>query len=107
MKNYRSAACTLATSRFLRANAPVVHQSLSPSQVLAESVVGASKEQGEADEDVDSQPPPAAQDGGESSNRYEVVGTLRDGHAGRPKWVAEVVQVRMACEPWQADHSAL
>lgn len=69
--------------------------------------MGASKEQEEADEEIDSQPPPAAQDGGESSNRYEVVGTLRDSHAGCPKWVAEVVQVRMACEPQEAEHRAL
>ena len=61
--------------------------------MLAASVVGAASEEKEADEDIESQPPAAAQ-AESGSARYQVVGTLRDAQAESPEWVAEVVKVR-------------
>ena len=61
-------------------------------QLLAHSVVGASLEDAQFDEEVDSQPPPDV--GGAS--RYEVVGTLRDPRGEKPDWVSEVREVGFA-----------
>ncbi len=59
-------------------------------------MVGATLEDAQFDEDIDSQPPPAgAQEGGASAaSKYEVIGTLGDPGAGKPDWVSAVVQVR-------------
>ena len=58
-------------------------------QVLGHSVVGASLEDAQFDEDIDSQPPPQA---GATANRYEIIGTLGDPQAVKPDWVAEIIQ---------------
>jgi len=55
-------------------------------------VVGASQQDTQVDEDIDSQPPAAQQSGG-AANKYEIVGTLRDAQAQKPEWVAEIVKV--------------
>ena len=54
--------------------------------------MGATLEDAQFDEDVDSQPPPDV-GGASAANRYEVVGTLRDPQGEKPDWVSEVTEV--------------
>ena len=64
-------------------------------QVLSQSVVGATAEDAQFDEEIDSQPP-AAGEGATAANKYEVIGTLTDPQGAEPPaWVSEVVQVRI------------
>ena len=65
------------------------HCSVCP-QVLSQSVVGASREQG-GDEEEET----GGEASGSSGNCYEVVGTLSDSSAtGKPEWVTETVEVK-------------
>ena len=54
--------------------------------------MGATLEDAQFDEEVDSQPPPDV-GGASTTNRYEVVGTLRDPRGEKPEWVSEVTEV--------------
>ena len=68
---------------------PCGHCSVCP-QVLSQSVVGASREQG-GDEEEET----GGEASGSSGNCYEVVGTLSDSSAtGKPEWVTETVEVK-------------
>ena len=58
-------------------------------------MVGASLEEGNFDEEVDSQP--AQNEGGAAAqNRYEIIGTLRDPSKPKPDWVADTVAVSLS-----------
>ncbi len=64
-------------------------------QVLSQSPVGATLEDAQFDEDIDSQPPAGRQAGGApAASKYEVVGTLEEPGAEKPDWISEVVPVR-------------
>ena len=56
-------------------------------------MVGASQQEAQLDEDVDSKPSAAQQQDTEATNKYEVVGTLQDDKAQKPEWVTEIVKV--------------
>ena len=56
-------------------------------------MVGASQQETQLDEDVDSKPPAAQQQDTGAANKYEVVGTLQDAKAQKPEWVTEIVKV--------------
>ena len=56
-------------------------------------MVGASQQEAQLDEDVDSKPPAAQQQDTGAANKYEVVGTLQDAKAQKPEWVTEIVKV--------------
>ena len=56
-------------------------------------MVGASQQEAQLDEDVDSKPLAAQQQDTEATNKYEVVGTLQDDKAQKPEWVTEIVKV--------------
>lgn len=63
-------------------------------QFIAKAVVGASLEEGNFDEEIDSQP--AQKEGGAAGqNRYEIVGTLKDPSKLKPEWVADIVTVSL------------
>ena len=66
---------------------PCGHWCVCP-QVLSQSVVGASREQGDEEEET-------GEAASGSGNCYEVVGTLSEGGsaAGKPEWVTEIVEV--------------
>ena len=71
----------------------IPHQIPHTHQVLSQSVVGASQQEAQLDEDVDSKPLAAQQQDTEATNKYEVVGTLQDDKAQKPEWVTEIVKV--------------
>lgn len=56
--------------------------------------MGASLEEGNFDEEIDSQP--AQKEGGAvEQNRYEIIGTLRDSSKPKPEWVTDTVAVSL------------
>jgi len=71
----------------------IPHQIPHTRQVLSQSVVGASQQEAQLDEDVDSKSPAAQQQDTGATNKYEVVGTLQDDKAQKPEWVTEIVKV--------------
>ena len=55
-------------------------------------MVGASLEEGNFDEEIDSQPT-QKEGGAAEQNRYEIIGTLRDPSKPKPEWVTDTVAV--------------
>lgn len=63
-------------------------------QFISKVVVGASLEEGNFDEEIDSQP--AQKEGGAAGqNYYEIIGTLSDPSKPKPEWVADTVAVSL------------
>ena len=63
-------------------------------QFISKAVVGASLEEGNFDEEIDSQP--AQKEGGAAGqNHYEIIGTLNDPSKPKPEWVTDTVAVSL------------
>lgn len=62
-------------------------------QLLAQSVVGATREEGEEEEGDAPDKQEGASEAAAERSCYEVVGTLLDQTSGKPEWAAEVVEV--------------
>ena len=86
--SYLQSACSVLKLQLEHLAKPHIHP-----QVLSQSVVGASQQDTQLDEDVDSKPLAAQQQDTGATNKYEVVGTLQDAKAQKPEWVTEIVKV--------------